>query len=381
MPDLSSPQSKVCFSLQLDGRKPFDLWAKSNKEVLTATPEAQVAATLLPAMYKGENLTIEESLDPKFVDNLSTLQDIYSTWWPEAKRITIQAPTGDSNAVPETGRTAAFFTGGVDSFYTLLKHKEEIDALVCVHGFDVDLDDTVLRRQVTKMLREVGTRFDKEVIEVETNLRDFSDEQASWPRYHGAALAFAGLVLQPSFDRLLIASGAPYDELRPWGSHPLLDPRWGTSNLQFIHDGCEASRLDKCQVVGDSDIALQTLRVCWQNLDSAYNCGRCEKCIRTMVQLLAADALEQCSTFEHELDPEVLYEDEDVRARVRDKDFHYHQPIQMLRKTGRAPDVVEAVEDALTGPSLQVCARSKVRNFYGYSRHLIGRLLHRFGFR
>ncbi len=71
-----------------------------------------MAATLLPAMYKGEDLMVEEPLDPKFVDNLSTIQDIYSTWWPEAKRITIKAPTGESNSVLETGRTAAFFTGG-----------------------------------------------------------------------------------------------------------------------------------------------------------------------------------------------------------------------------------------------------------------------------
>lgn len=374
-------RSDIHFSLQVGEQEPFDLWAQSNKEILTAAPEARVAAALLPTMYKGEDLTVEEPLDPTFADNLSTVQDIYSTWWPEAERIMVEAPSGESNPSPTTGRTAAFFTGGVDSFYTLLKHREEIDALVYVYGFDVDLDNASLRRRVSDMLSEVGNHFRKEVIEVEANLRQFSDERCSWSRYHGAALAFVGLTLESFLERLLIASGAPYDELRPWGSHPLLDPCWSTSNLQFIHDGCEASRLDKCDVIGQNDIASDLLRVCWRNPAGAYNCGRCEKCIRTMVQLLASGALEQCSAFEHELDPEILREDEDIRARVRNLAFHYHQPIQVLRKTGRAPEVVEAIEAALNGPSPWRRTRSKIRDLYGYGRRFAGRLLRHFGLR
>ncbi len=376
-----APRSNVHFRLRVEKRELFDLWVRSNKEVLTDAPEAQVAATLLPAMQSGKDLTVDGPLDSTFAESLSTIQDIYVTWWPEPERIAIQAPRWESSPTPKTGRTAAFFTGGVDSFYTLLKHKEEVDVLVFVHGFDVDLDDTSLRQQVTEMLQEVGTGFDKEVIEVETNLRDFSDEHTGWPRYHGAALAFSGLVLQPSVDCLLIPSGAPYDELRPWGSHPLLDPRWSTSNLQLIHDGCEASRLDKCRAVGQNDIASGMLRVCWRNPDGAYNCGRCEKCFRTMLQLLAADALKQCSTFEGELDPQILNGSRRVRAAVRQKDFHYHQPLRVLRESGRAPEIVEAVENALRGPSMQVRARSKVRDLYGHSRRLIGRLLRRLGLR
>jgi hypothetical protein len=332
-------------------------------------------------MCEGEGLAVEEPLDPTFAHNLSTIQDIYSTWWSEAERIPVEAPSGESNPTLTTGRTATFFTGGVDSFYTLLKHRNDIDALIYVHGFDLDLDNTSLRRRVSDMVNEVGNDFDKEVIEVETNLRQFSDERVDWPRYHGAALAFVGLTLKSFLERLLIASGASYDELRPWGSHPLLDPCWSTSNLQVVHDGCEASRLEKCRVVGRNNLASELLRVCWRNPDGAYNCGRCEKCIRTMVQLLAADALRQCSVFEHELDPEIVKESENVRAQIRDKGFHYHQPIQVLRTTGRAPEIVDAIEDALRGPSLPIRARSKVRDLYGYGRRLAGCLARRFGFR
>jgi hypothetical protein len=45
-------------------------------------------------MYEGEDLAVKEPLDPIFADNLSAIQDIYSTWWPEAERITVEAPSG-----------------------------------------------------------------------------------------------------------------------------------------------------------------------------------------------------------------------------------------------------------------------------------------------
>ena len=78
-------RSDIHFRLPVDAQEPFGLWAKSSKHVLSAAPEAQVAATLLLSMYEGEDLAVEEPLDPIFADNLSATQDIYSTWWPEAE--------------------------------------------------------------------------------------------------------------------------------------------------------------------------------------------------------------------------------------------------------------------------------------------------------
>ena len=39
------------------------------------------------------------------------------------------------------------------------------------------------------------------------------------------------------------------------------------------------------------------LRVCWKNNSQELNCGRCEKCVRTMVSLAAAGVLPKCETF------------------------------------------------------------------------------------
>lgn len=321
---------------------------RSKHTHLVTSPEAYVAATLLPAMKASADLVLDETIDPTFAENLRTIQDIYASWFAGAERIAVTAPTTASPSLPPSNRTATFFSGGVDSFYTLLKHEDAINALVYVHGFDVDFDAMPLRQQVSDMLWGVADHFGKTVIEIETNLRAFSDPRAGWGKYHGAALASIALALRQSIDRIFIPSSFPYSNLKPWGSSPLLDPRWSTEQLEIIHDGCEADRLSKCQRVAESDVALQHLRVCWENRNEAYNCGRCEKCLRTMVQLLAASGLERCTTFEHPLDPALLRK----LPTVREKAYRYKPARDALELKGMAPHVVHAIDAALRGPSV-----------------------------
>ena len=51
---------------------------------------------------------------------------------------------------------------------------------------------------------------------------------------------------------------------------------------------------------------MRHLRVCWQNPDNAYNCGRCEKCFRTMLDLWVVGALDRCDTLPHQFDEQAL---------------------------------------------------------------------------
>jgi hypothetical protein len=53
---------------------------------------------------------------------------------------------------------------------------------------------------------------------------------------------------------------------------------------------------------------LARLRVCWENLGN-YNCGLCEKCIRTMLGLRAI-GVDRCPTFPDTLTPELVRQQE-----------------------------------------------------------------------
>lgn len=278
--------------------------------------DAFVPALLLPAMVHGEDLYIDGHVSPRLQVGARHAMDILHAWRrsfsipSELRRISIKAPLSPSS---DHGEGAGlFFSCGVDSFYSLIKSQDARDAqhrvshLVLVHGFDVKLANTPLfeqmRRVATLAARHTGT----ELIVVRNNIREFSNRIISWDIYHGGALGSLGLAMSPVLQRCVIASTHAYGELVPWGSHPLLDVQWCTEGVKFVHDGCEALRTEKIRYLAESQLALQGLRVCWDNNNTAYNCGECEKCLRTMIGLEAVGALERCTTFDRPLEVQAI---------------------------------------------------------------------------
>lgn len=62
--------------------------------------------------------------------------------------------------------------------------------------------------------------------------------------------------------------------------------------------------MSKLRVLVQYPEALARLRVCWEN-PSSYNCGQCEKCVRTMLGLRAF-GIERCAAFPNTLTPELV---------------------------------------------------------------------------
>ena len=167
--------------------------------------------------------------------------------------------------------------------------------MILVHGFDVAPGKSALWDTVSQQIGNAARQLDKPLVEVETNARSLLDVYT-----HGtiiamaAALASVALALAPRFQTMYIAGAYPYDFLMPRGSHALLDPLWGTEELEIIHDADRANRWQKLAALVESEVALQWLRVCWHNTDGAYNCGICRKCLSVMAYLDAAGALQRC---------------------------------------------------------------------------------------
>ncbi len=266
---------------------------------------AWLAASLFPAMKLGETLRLEGLLDNQLLQGASRLQDIFHVWYPDLRKVSIESRLSDSSKKERpiaTHAVGCFFSGGVDSFYSILKHKEEITHLLFIHGFDIRLDDQKIYQASLKAVHEVAEALGKEVIEIRTNLRDFGDRYVKWgEHYFGAALASTALLLSCQLKKVYLPSSHTYEHLHPWGSHPLLDPLWSTETMEIVHDGCEASRIEKIAQIASYDMVRKSLRVCWLNWDRAYNCGRCEKCLRTMTSLRAL-GVSDMPTFNRALD-------------------------------------------------------------------------------
>ena len=275
-------------------------WTPESDPVIS---DAVFAACLLPAMASASSLHVAGPVSPRLLSSAERIQEIFHAWAPDKLHpITVEAERRADSA-PEPGtQVACFFSAGVDSFYSTLKHQDEIDALVFVYGFDVALSDKVLRERVRTGVRNAAGELGKPLVEVETNLRAFSDQHVNWELFHGAALASVALLLQQSFRRIYVPSTLSYRQLVPWGSHPLVDPLWSTEGIELVHDGADTSRFQKMERLSSSEAAMHWLRVCWRNPDSAYNCGRCSKCMRTMAELEVLGVLSHSKTFPPKVD-------------------------------------------------------------------------------
>jgi hypothetical protein len=262
-----------------------------------------VPALLLYCMSHGEPLEIEEPISPVLLRNMQTIQDIYATWLPGYRPIQVIAPVGEGTAIPE--RTGLLFSRGVDSFYSLVKHNSSISDLIVLHGFEFPWKDNGHFQEHLEKVRRIAAALDKRLIVVRTNLKEYLVQHTHWDFSHGAALASAGLCLEGTISTCIVASTYAYDQVHPWGSHPLLDPLWSTGTLHFVHDGGEARRVDKLRAIADDKLAMAYLRAC-DNAGSSGQCGHCEKCLRTMVGLHVIGRLADCSTMPQDISPDSI---------------------------------------------------------------------------
>jgi hypothetical protein len=322
-------------SISVNGNT-FQLKYRVSEGPLAKGPEPFLAAALFPAMKIGLPLHISGAVSPRLLASTHTMQDIYHKWFPEFRKISVQAEPGLSDDVSRTADVGAFFSGGVDSFYTLLKHKDEITKLVLINGIMFESDSE--RPRVTGEIRKVARELGKQLVVVEVNIREFSDRYTYWEdQYAGVAMASVGLLLSPQFRKIYFASSFSYEHWKPTAIHPLLEPLFSTESLTFEIDGSEASRPEKIARISHSDIALSTLRTC--SREYSYNCGQCEKCLRTMIALQAEGALGRCATFKHKPDIGA------VSSLKLDelRDIYAKENLGLLENSGNAPELEEAL--------------------------------------
>jgi hypothetical protein len=346
---------------------------QSNDISLTDNSEAVIAFSLLTCMRAGCNLVINRGVSRRLLEAIDTISDIYRSWEPSLHRIEIVSAEPVINEKSREDRIGLFFSGGVDSFYSLLKHQDEITDLIFIHGFDNILDEKkALRERFTKSLNEIGKCFSKRIIIIRTNLRSFMDPYFDWARLsHGAALAGIGHLLFPYFKKIYIASTSTYRNIIPRGSHPLLDPLWSTESLQFIHDGCEATRIDKVTLISKYDIALQNLLVCWRHYDGAYNCGRCEKCLRTMVNLHIAGAMDRCKAFDAEFDIKQISK---LRFRKTQLLSFYENNLKALENRPKDKKLYRAVAKAIKQSKRYIERRKRMKEIEQKCKNLYNNL-------
>jgi hypothetical protein len=345
--ELTRAPGELSFEARIGGAT-RTVWFRTESAV-TPPADAALAACLMPAMRDGGTLSVEEPLSPRLLRTQRQYQAIQRAWsrdWDLGERplesIEILAPVARREPRPPTGRVGAFFSGGVDSWATVLGNPEVTD-LIFVRGVDIQpsaAHQSRLADEVEGRLRAAAAGLDKAFHVVETNVRELSDPLIRWEAYCACPLVAVALCFEELFERVLIASDTDHETQIPLGSGHMVDQLWSTEWLEVADEGGRLNREQRLARIVAQPLVRETLRVCWHNHGGAYNCGRCRKCLITMISLEAIGARGGVATFPDEMDIGLL------------ADFRIDQPIQLIlwedlldttRAAGRT-DLERAVE-------------------------------------
>ncbi|MDB5082785.1 MAG: hypothetical protein JWP00_4709 [Chloroflexi bacterium] len=344
--------------------------------------EPFVSMALLPAMTLKEPIELDQPISPRLLANFETIQDIFQSWdskfhkipvnftsknasarsgWQKLVKIAGEVPgklktsTGEVLIKLKTKKSerkvACLFSGGVDSFYTFLENQAEIDTLIFVSaGFDISPhpDNLNLRRQITSRLSRMARQAGKDFIEVEVHVQNFSETYVNWALYHGSAMCALAQLLSSQFHTFYFASTQTYSRLTPWGSHPLSDPLWSTEDFEIIHHGSSKSRSQKISRIAASEIVFDNLRVCFNNRDNQdYNCGKCEKCKRTMAYLRGEGTLDKYTVFGQPLDLSLIA-DSCTELRLTYLFNNWRELLAKVENKGNDPELAQALRQCLS---------------------------------
>lgn len=278
---------------------------------LCCNPHAFLIAAVMPALCGGEKrIAIDAKVDPEIRGGLSAAMGWIRHWWygPDTPLVRIE-DKGD--ALPATrealGRTAMFFSGGVDSLAALranrlnysADHPLSVKDGLLIYGLEIEkpqVFDLVLRS-----INTLAEAADLSLIPVYTNVRELNPDWRFWERvYQDAVLSSVAHAFSTRFSTVSIAATYDIPNMQRAGTHPLLDLGYSSRDLRIHHDGITLSRLDKMRLISDWDVALQNIRTCNQSdlyRPDMLNCGQCRKCITTMLALMALGTLGKSHAF------------------------------------------------------------------------------------
>lgn len=282
---------------------------------LTLVPEGVLLipflANLLPISWICDAVIEIDEIDKNFYECLELVKKGYEDMYPmvdfkgglKVKRIVDYSKKVKGSTEP---KVAMFFSAGVDSFDTFIRHRNEEVTFLTIWGSDVSFDDHDGWNAMRSRIDFVKSKFDISSIAIKSTFRQSFDEgflsalvkktgESWWYGFqhgigligHAAPIAFAR-----ELGKLYIAStfSLKVTEKHRCASDPTIDNHVRFANCQTVHDGYDCSRDEKVQNI--VDYAMKTgvyfpLHVCWQTA-GGLNCSQCEKCSRTILAIYAA---------------------------------------------------------------------------------------------
>jgi len=366
--DVPRPRQRVYF--EIEGMRPDEV---------EPGMEALVAVCLPPALRNGERrIRLDEgAICPRLFDGILAAAKLLAAWYgPPRKTVALEA----RREAPAARRDGAisFLTGGVDSTFTLRSnhlalpagHPGRISrAVVISRLFAREAESDALAEEFDGRVRRgaagVAAAAGVPLTIVRTNARDlepafdfFSFES------HGSILAAVAHLFASRAGSARIAAAVTIRNLRPHGVHPILDALWSSTRMRIAQDGFGFGRLAKARRIAVWPPALGSLMVCQAGPvpDGSLNCGRCEKCQRTHLELIAAGApVALLSLQSRDVSPAAIR-----RGRIEQPQLHYWRELASLFRARNAHPLARAIAFKILGSRLR--PRKRIPGLADYIR-------------
>lgn len=256
-----------------------------------------VAAIAPIAWAVGADVTVPE-LDAAYSSSLARVRAVYKDFHPDFSF------SGDIRSQKEVlnkfggSRTALLFSNGVDSLTSYLKHKQKKPDLFSIWGV-IDIPPTEGKfwssvwSDVTNLANQDGIRAFQIKTDVYRNINYELLGKKFGIMWWGSATAglfllgmCAPLTAVRKTGTIIIASSYTSDFKEPSAFHPSIDNNISWADVSVLHDSYELSRQQKLKYLCQSENLpyLSHLRVCGDTAQKT-NCGKCEKCLRTIAGL------------------------------------------------------------------------------------------------
>jgi hypothetical protein len=339
---------------------------------LAPSADAFLAAALSPALWAGERrIHVHGVVCPELLDNLRSVHKLFNAWFkiPGAGMV-IEATPRPAPAVASGERDAAFFfSGGIDSLAAFRSNRTScppghplyLKRGLIVYGLEVETEEPF--RYVVDALGEMAQAAALTMMPVATNVRCLNPDWTFWYNgYMGPALCAVAHAMGGRVSSATIGSDYDAAHLVPHGSHPLIEPNFSSYSVRIRYHGLTMTRLEKARMVAAWEPALRNLRVC--NKPDLYrpgvlNCGACEKCARTMLELIATGAFDRADVFlRRDMTPQIV---EQLYMPPKVQPF-YEELIAPLAEAGRH-DLSHAVQRTLTRARGETGLTGRLRKF------------------
>lgn len=332
-------------------------------EDISCNPHAFLVGALLPAMHVGEKrIFMDAEICPMLQEGLDTVMALMKEWSVGAYGpLKLEVGTRPTEKELRRDRRAGLFlSGGMDSLAALRinrmnfpeQHPGSVKDCLLIHGFDIGgVVERGMKYHVFDRARAAMSKVAEDanvaLIPVYTNIRHLCDDRDLWlDKFFGAVLASVAHAFDSRLNLVYVAASYDIPNLAPCGSHPLLDPAYSSYELRIRHRDVQLSRLDKLRIVAEWEAAFQNFRVCLANVQGRLNCGKCEKCVRTMTELVALGKLDKTRAFEEDdVSSELL---SSFSIRIRHREPFYEAMLPLLEARGRK-DLVRTIRMMLAG--------------------------------